>query len=95
MKDKSLFTKVILLIVLCVICIVMTVGVSLLFGAIDITLFDFSKLNFSNMIPILIIGGFLSCVVVGIAVLFLGKSAFLQFHEYIKKKDDENKGDKK
>ncbi len=94
MKDKSLFMKIILLILLGVGCIVCTVGLSILFGAIDTTLFDFSKLNYSNMIPVLIVGVFISCVIMGIAILFVGKTAFLQFRDYLKNNQKNNGGNK-
>ncbi len=88
MKNKSLFTQVILIIVLCVFCIVATVGISLLAGAIDTDLFNFKNLNFANMIPVLLIGIFISCVIVGISVLFVGKTAFLQVYDYFKEKEN-------
>ena len=33
------------------------------------------------MIPVLILGGFISCVVVGIAVLFVARAVFLKIKE--------------
>lgn len=71
-----------LLVILSLVCIVATVCVALLVGSTDATLFDFSNLNFTNMIPALIIGGFISCVVVGITVLFVARSLFLKFRDY-------------
>ncbi len=94
MKNKSLFTKVILLIILGIVCIITTVGIALLAGAVNTTLFDFRNLNFANMIPVLLIGIFLSCAIVGIAVLFVGKSAFLQARDYINNKYKNNGGNK-
>ncbi len=94
MKVNSVFTKVILLVILCVICIVATVGIALLAGAVDTTLFDFKKLNLANLIPVLLIGIFFSCVIVGIAVLFIGKSAFLQMRDYLNENNKNNGGNK-
>ncbi len=94
MKEKSLFTRIILLVLLALICIIATVGISLLAGAVDAELFDFKNLNLSNMIPVLLIGIFISCAVVGIAVLFVGKSAFLKAYDFYKK-NNQNGGNEK
>ena len=91
MKDKSLFTKIILVIILAVLCIVTTVSIALLFGSVDSSLFDFRNLNFANMIPVLLIGGFLSCVIIGIAVLFIARTAFFKVKDYL---NDNTKSDK-
>ncbi len=92
MKNKSFFSQIMLLVILSVICVVLTVGVALFVGSYDTTLFDFENLNFTNMIPVLIFGGFISCVVVGITVLFVARSAFLKVKDYL---SDNNGGDKK
>lgn len=81
-----------LLVILSVVCIVLTVGIALFVGSYNTTLFDFKNLNFSNMIPVLILGGFISCVVVGITVIFIARSAFLKVKDYL---SDNNGGDKK
>ncbi len=91
MKNKSFFSQIMLLVILSVICVVLTVGIALLVGSSNTTLFDFKNLNFSNMIPTLIIGGFVSCVVVGITVLFVARSVFLKVKDYL----SDNGGDKK
>ena len=83
-----------LLVILSVICIVLTVGIALLVGSSNMTLFDFKNLNFSNMIPVLILGGFISCVVVGITVLFVVRSIFYKVKNFLLE-DDKNGGDKK
>lgn len=95
MKNKSLFMQVISLIVLTLICLVITVGISILAGSLNAELFDFRNLNFSNMIPILLIGGFISCVVVGICVLFVARTAFIKAKDYLKETNNENGGTKK
>ena len=93
MKNKSFFSQIILLVILSVICVVLTVGIALLVGSSNTTLFDFENLNFSNMIPVLMLGGFISCVVVGITVLFVARSIFYKVKNYLL--EDKNGGDKK
>ena len=84
-----------LLIILSVVCVVLTVGVALFVGSYNTTLFAFENLNFSNMIPVLILGGFISCVVVvGITVLFVARSIFYKVKNYLLE-EDKNGGDKK
>lgn len=92
MKNKSFFSQIMLLVILSVICVVLTVGVALFVGSYNTTLFDFENLNFTNMIPVLIFGGFISCVVVGITVLFVARSVFLKVKDYL---SDNDGGDKK
>ncbi len=82
MKNKSFFSQIILLIVLSLVCVVLTVGIALFAGSYNTTLFDFANLNFANMIPVLIIGGFVSCVVVGTTVLFVARSVFMKLKDY-------------
>lgn len=93
MKNKSTFSQIILLVVILVICVIVTLGLALLAGSYNETIFDFANLNFANMIPILIIGGFISCVAVGIAVIFMSRSVFLKVKDYFaeKTKGDEEK----
>lgn len=93
MKNKSFFSQIMLLIIVSVICIVLTVGVAFLAGSHTATLLDFENLNFANMIPVLAIGGFLSCVVVGITVLFVSRAVFLKVKDYLS--NNNNGGDKK
>ena len=95
MKNKTLFTQVILLIVLAVFCLLFTVVLSLLMGSVQVELFNFQNLNFSNMIPTLLIGGFISCVVIGICVLFVARTAFFKAKDYFKENNKENGGTKK
>ncbi len=78
MKNKSLFIQSISLIILAVTCMLLTVIIAFLAGSLNIELFDFEKLNFSNMISIFIIGGFISCVLVGICFLFVARTAILK-----------------
>lgn len=88
MKNKSFFTQIILLIVLSIICIVLTVGIALFAGSIDVTLLDFKNLNLANVIPVLLIGGFISCVIIGIVVLFIARSIFFKVKEYLAETND-------
>ena len=92
MKNRSFFSQIMLLIILSVVCVIVTVGVALFVGSYNTTLFDFENLNFANMIPVLIFGGFISCVVVGITVLFVARAVFLKIKDYL---SDNNGGDKK
>ncbi len=83
MKKKSTFTQIMILVAIACMCIVTTVSLALLAGSLNITLFDWKNLNFSNMIPVLIIGGFLTCVIVGIAILFFSRSIFHKVRNYL------------
>ena len=94
MKKKSVFGGILLLITISLICIVATVSVALLAGSVDVKLFNFQNMNLSNMIPVLIVGVILSCFVIGIAVLFVGRTVFFKikdcFSETDKKEDRGN-----
>jgi len=92
MKNKSYFSQIMLLVIVSLICVVLTIIIALFAGTYSTTFFDFENLNFGNMIPILIIGGFISCVVVGITALFVSRAIFTKVKEYI---SDNNGGDKK
>ena len=81
-----------LLVIVLVICIVLTVGIAFLLGSSSTDLFDFKNLNLSNVIPVLVIGGFITCVAVGIIVLFVAKETFLKVKKHLY---DDNGGDKK
>ena len=95
MKNKSVFTQCISLIILAVVCIVLTVSAAFLVGSLNVDLFDFENLNFSNMIPVFIIGGFISCVLVGICFLFLARTAFFRAKNYLDDSETKEKGDMK
>lgn len=94
MKNKSFFSQIMLLIILSAICFVLTIGIAFAVGSADAALFDFENLNFSNMIPVLMLGGFISCVVVGITVIFIARSVFYKVKNYLSQ-DNKNGGDKK
>ena len=84
-----------LLIILSLVCVILTVGIALFVGSCNTTLFDFQNLNFNNMIPVLILGGFISCVVVGITVLFVARSVFLKVKDYFSETNENIGGNKK
>ena len=84
MKNKSLFFQIVSLIIIAVICLLLTVVIAFLAGSLNAELFDFKNLNFSNMIPVLIIGGFISCFIIGICFLFIARTAFSKAKDYIK-----------
>lgn len=93
MKNKSLFTQIIFIVLLAAVCLIATVGLSLLAGTLDADIFDLTKLNFSNVILVLFIGGFISCVAVGIGILFVTRTLWIKTKDYFKESD--KKGEKK
>lgn len=96
MKNKSLFVQFITLMILAILCLMLTVGMAILVGSLNTELFDFRNLNFSNMIPVLIIGIFISCVIVGICFLFFARTAFFKAKDYLEENQKNNKeGDSK
>ena len=90
MKDKSFFSKIILLIILGVACFVITVSIALFFGSYGSNIFDLGSLNFANVLPVIFIGGFISCVIMGVGVLFLSKSIFEKVQDYFR--ENKNNG---
>lgn len=96
MKDKSLFNQFLLIVVLGIICILFTVSAAIIAGSINANLFDFKNFNFGNMIPVLLICGFISCAAIGICILFVGRTAFFKAKELIEKNENKNeKGESK
>ncbi len=94
MKNKSLFFQVMTLIIVAVVCLILTVSVAVLAGSLNAELFSFENFNFSNMIPVLIIGVFVTCVIVGICVLFVARTAFVKAKDYIKENNKIDGGNK-
>ena len=82
MKNKSAFMQMIFVIILAIVLLIATVLIALLAGSMDNNIFDFSNMNWGNLIPVLIIGIFISCVVIGIAVLFFGRTLFFKAKDY-------------
>ena len=83
MSNKPIFTKIMLVIVVALVCLVLTVLMAFLFGSIDADVFDFSNLNISNMWPVIVVGGFISCVIVGLLVLVLAKDVFIKVKDFL------------
>ena len=90
MKKKSIFSQIMLLVILSVVCVVLTVGIAIFAGSVNTEIFDLKNLNFANMVPVLILGGFISCVVVGITVLFVSRAIFLRVKDYLSEKNGGN-----
>ena len=94
MKKKTIFGGILLLIILSLACISITVLLAFFAGSVEADLFNFKNLNWSNMIPIFLVGGMLSCFVVGIAVLFVSRTVFFKVKDYITE-INEKKGNEK
>ena len=93
MKNKSIFSQIIFLIVIGVFCFLLTIGLAFLAGSLNAELFDFKNLNFANMVPVLVIGVFISCVIIGLGVLFVAKSAFINVKNFFcENNKDKNTG---
>lgn len=82
MSKKPIFTKIIIIISVALICLIITLLTAFLFGSINTDIFDFSNLNFSNMLPVIIIGGFISCITIGILIIILAKDIFIKIKDY-------------
>ena len=93
MKNKSVFAKIMTIVIVALICLILTVVAALFFGSSSKDFFDFSNLNLSNMLPIILVGGFISCVIIGILVIILAKDIFVKIKNEIFEK--ENGGNEK
>ena len=89
LKKKSVFGGVLLLVLVALACIIVTVFLAFFLSSTEAELFDFSKLNFSNMIPVLIIGAIISSIIIGITALFVGRTVFLKIKDYLFENNDE------
>ena len=78
MKKKSVFSQVLIIAIVILVCIVITVTAALIIGSSEKEFFNFKSLNISNMIPVIIIGGFVCCVISGILILFLARNIFAE-----------------
>lgn len=87
MSKKPITTKIIIIISVALICLVITLLTAFLLGSVNTNIFDFSNLNFSNMLPVIITGGFISCVVVGILIIILAKDIFIKVRKYLLETD--------
>lgn len=88
LKKRSVFSQIILLVIAALVCVVLTVTIAWLAGSVDTTIFDFRDLNIANMVPVIIIGGFISCAVVGLLVLVVAKNVFLKLKDYFSDTND-------
>lgn len=92
MKQKSVLFQVICVAIIGFVCILLTISLALLAGSVQKSIFDLKNLNIGNMIPVIIIGVFVSCAVVGIGVMFVSNSLFHKVSDYLKEnKDNQNK----
>ena len=83
MKKKSLFSKILIIVIVAVVCLVLTLTVALLLGSSQTDIFDLTNLNISNMLPVILIGGFITCLVIGILILFLAKDVTEKIKNYL------------
>ncbi len=83
MNKKSVFSQMMLAIIVSLICIVLTVVVALWVGNSNSDIFDLSELNWSNMIPVFVIGFFITGGAVGVILLFTAKELFTKAREYL------------
>ena len=86
---KSIFSQLLIAIIVALICIVLTVIIALTVGNTNADLFDLSGLNWSNVIPIILIGLFITGGIVGVILLITAKDIFVKAKEYMEqaKKD--------
>ena len=95
MKNKSLFAQILAVVILAVICLLLTLGVTLLAGSLNVEIFDFRNLNFANMIPVFLVGCFISCVIIGICILFIMRTVWVKAKDYLKENNKEKDGTEK
>lgn len=88
MKNKSLFSRAMIIVIVALVCLTLTITVALTLGSIGGDIFNFAKLNLSNVIPVMLIGGFVSCVIVGILVLVLAKDILIKIKDHLFKEKD-------
>ena len=94
MKNRSLFKLVVIVVLVAVICFVVTLLAALVAGALDAELLNFENLNLSNVLVVLLIGGFISSAVIGLSFLFLTRTAYNKFREYLNENNN-HKGETK
>ena len=91
MKNKSVLAQIIMLVLLVFVCISVTVLIALLAGSVQTDLIDFASLNFSNVVPVLIIGLSISGLIILVAVLIASRSISLKVKEFVLKNIDSKK----
>ena len=82
MKNKSTFSKLLTIVIVALIGFVLTMVTAILVGSADTLIFDLREINWGNAIPVILIGGFITCVAVGITVLVVAKNIFLKIRDY-------------
>ena len=82
LKNKSTFSQILTIVIVALVGIVLTVFIAFLARSNNTDIFDFSKLNLANFVPVILIGGFITCVTVGIVVLCVSRNIFLKIRDY-------------
>ena len=85
---NPIFSKLLIAIIVALICIALTVSIALMVGNTSTDLIDFSELNWSNVITIIILGMFITGGIVGVILLIAVKDVFVKAKKYI---DQSNK----
>ena len=80
---KSVFSQLILLIIVALVCVAVTVALAVWAGSSEKDFLDLRNFNWSNAIPVIAIGGFICCVVIGIVVLFVTRNVFHKTMDYL------------
>ena len=93
MKKKSSFSQIIAIVIIGLAGLILTIIAAFWAGSSDGILFDLTTINWANFIPVLLIGTFITCVVVGIVVLIASKNIFLKIRDYFL--EDKKDGGKK
>ena len=87
---NPIFSKLLIAIIVALVCIALTISIALMVGNTSTDLIDFSELNWSNVIPIILLGMFITGGIVGVILLIAAKDVFAKAKEYI---DQSNKKD--
>lgn len=82
MKNGSTFSKILIAVIVALVGIVLTVLIALLLGSSDTLIFDLSDINLANFIPVILIGMFITCAIVGLIILFASKDIFKKIKDY-------------
>ena len=82
MKGKSTFAQLLTIIIVALIGIILTLIIAFWVGSSDAQIFDLRNLNWANVVPVILIGGFITCVSVGIVVMIVSKNVFMKIRDY-------------
>lgn len=93
MKNKSTFSQLLTIVIVALIGFLLTLLIAFWVGSSDAQIFDLRDLNWANVVPVILIGGFITCVTVGIVVLIVSKNVFLKIRDYFL--EDKSDGGKK